>query len=127
MEKILDIVPVPKPRMTRKDKWAERPSVLRYRAFADELRLKLDRDWDFNHCDIEFVIPMPPSWSKKQKALLDGMPHTQTPDIDNLQKALFDAHMAQDCGIHCLHKVRKRWGRTGSIVLNVSECDPLPF
>ncbi len=32
---------VGKPRMTQRDKWKKRPCVLRYRAFADELRLKV--------------------------------------------------------------------------------------
>jgi len=30
--------PVGKPRMTRKDKWAQRPCVLRYREWADRAR-----------------------------------------------------------------------------------------
>jgi len=32
------ITPVPKPRQTRSDKWKQRPCVMRYRAFADEVR-----------------------------------------------------------------------------------------
>lgn len=34
------IVPVPKPRMTQRDKWQKRPAVMRYRAFCDEVRAK---------------------------------------------------------------------------------------
>ncbi|MBC8923069.1 RusA family crossover junction endodeoxyribonuclease, partial [Escherichia coli] len=33
------ITPLGKPRMTRADKWKQRPPVLRYRVFCDEVRL----------------------------------------------------------------------------------------
>lgn len=115
MYKILDITPVPKPRQTRADKWKQRPAVLRYRAFADELRLKLDRDFDFNGCDIEFGIPMPKSWSKKKKYQMDGEAHTQKPDLDNLLKALLDAHMGDDAGVHTLNRLTKVWSDHGYI------------
>ena len=112
---LLDIIPVPKPRQTRADKWKKRPSVLRYRAFADELRLKLPRDFDFNGYAICFFMPMPKSWSKKKKAEMLGTPHIQTPDLDNLLKSLLDAHMGQDCGVHTLVAVWKRWAEVGCI------------
>jgi Holliday junction resolvase RusA-like endonuclease len=112
---ILDITPVPKPRMTRADKWKKRPSVLRYRAFADELRLKLDRDFDFNGCQVEFILPMPKSWNAKKKEQKNGVPHTQTPDLDNLLKALLDAHTNDDSGVHTLSGLSKCWGYTGEI------------
>ena len=112
---LLDITPVPKPRQTRADKWKQRPSVLRYRAFADELRLKLPRDVNLNWSSIHFNLPMPKSWSKKKKAEMDCTPHTQKPDIDNLLKALLDAHYADDSGIHALTMIRKSWSKTGYI------------
>ena len=112
---VLDITPVPKPRMTRADKWQKRPSVLRYRAFADEWRLKVSKDLNLNHVQIEFTLGMPKSWSKKKKAQMDGTPHTQTPDLDNLLKSVCDAHLSDDSGIHTLNKINKVWGYTGSI------------
>ena len=115
MTLILDMNPCAKPRMTQADKWKKRPAVLRYRAFCDELRLRLPRDFDFNYCSIIFVVPMPKSWSKKKKVQMENQPHTQTPDLDNLAKALFDAHMSDDSGIHTLRMVRKIWGHTGQI------------
>ena len=111
----LDITPVPKPRQTRADKWQKRPSVLRYRAFADELRYLLRRDFDFNGCGITFIMPMPKSWSKTRKQHTAGLPHTQTPDLDNLLKALLDAHMGDDSSVHKLSYVEKIWGPDGSI------------
>jgi Holliday junction resolvase RusA-like endonuclease len=112
---ILDINPVPKPRQTRADKWKQRPSVLRYRAFADELRLKLPRDFDFNGKSIVFTLEMPKSWSKKKKAQMDATPHEQTPDLDNLLKALLDAHMSDDSCISLIGRLEKVWGYQGSI------------
>jgi Holliday junction resolvase RusA-like endonuclease len=38
---------------------------------------------------ITFVIPVPPSWSKKKKKLYHGRFHQSKPDIDNLQKAQY--------------------------------------
>ena len=111
----LPITPVPKPRQTRADKWKKRPSVVRYRAFADEVRYLLPRDHDFNGCDIEFIIPMPKSWSKKKRYETNGSPHTQKPDLDNLLKALLDAHTDDDSGIHKLASIEKSWGIEGSI------------
>ena len=37
-----------------------------------------------------FRIKMPKSWSKKKKALMNGEKHIVKPDLDNLEKALFD-------------------------------------
>ena len=39
--KVYDITPMGKSRMTRADKWKKRPEVLRYRAFCDEVRLRV--------------------------------------------------------------------------------------
>ena len=112
----LDITPVPKPRQTRSDKWKKRPSVLRYRAFADELRLRIG-SLDLNGCTVTFGLPMPKSWSKKKKNEMDGQPHTQTPDLDNLLKALGDALYSDDSGIHTLNGLKKVWSRDGYLLI----------
>ncbi len=109
-----DITPVPKPRQTRADKWKQRPPVMRYRAFADEVRLKLPTDIDFSNVAILFILPMPKSWSKKKKGKMGLTVHRQTPDIDNLCKALLDAYHKDDSGIYCL-RAAKIWGYDGSI------------
>ena len=112
------IIPVPKPRQTRSDKWKQRSCVMRYRAFADECRL-----FDINvinGCKIVFEIPMPKSWSKKKKKLMDGKPHTQRPDIDNLLKALMDATLPEDSHIHFLDGVKKIWRNNGCIEITKS-------
>jgi len=57
---------------------------------------------------ITFVIPVPPSWSKKKKKLYHGRFHQSKPDIDNLQKAFLDSLMMEDKQIAHL-EVQKRW------------------
>lgn len=56
------ITPIGKPRMTRADKWKQRPPVMRYRMFCDEARL---HDIRVPECGahITYVLPMPKSWS----------------------------------------------------------------
>ena len=112
---VFAIKPVPKPRMTQRDKWAKRPAVLRYRAFCDEVRaneVKLPEDGSI----VTFVMPMPKSWSKKKKDEMDGAPHQQKPDLDNLVKALGDACYTEDCKIHCI-AARKVWGVEGQLIV----------
>jgi Holliday junction resolvase RusA-like endonuclease len=115
MSILLDITPVPKPRQTRSDKWKKRPSVMRYRAFADEVRLRLPSDFDLNYTGIQFCLPMPKSWNDEKRQEMDGKPHTQVPDLSNLLKALEDAVYADDSTIHTYEKLTKIWGKHGSI------------
>ena len=111
---IYSITPVPKPRQTRSDKWKKRPAVLRYRSFADEIRLRFPQDFDINGSRITFHMPMPKSWSKKKKAEMVGRPHQQRPDIDNLAKSLLDALYGDDSHIWNISLVKK-WAVEGSI------------
>lgn len=106
------IVPVPKPRMTRRDKWAKRPCVLRYRAFKDQVkarRVELPQP-----CRVVFWIAMPRSWSEAEKRAHEGQPHQQTPDLDNLVKALGDAVLTDDRKLWSI-RAEKRWARVGAI------------
>lgn len=115
---IYDITPMGKPRMTQRDRWKKRPVVLRYHAFKDEVRLKKVELPESYH--IIFVLPMPKTWSKKKKEAMKGTAHQQTPDKDNLEKALLDALHTNDAHIWtgCVSKI---WGYEGKII--VSECD----
>ncbi|MFG1172141.1 RusA family crossover junction endodeoxyribonuclease [Erwiniaceae bacterium CAU 1747] len=110
---IYDICPLPKPRMTQRDRWAKRPEVLRYRAYCDEIRL---RRVTLPECcsHVIFILPMPVSWSKKKRAASAGQPHQQKPDADNLLKALMDALYDDDSSVWDV-RVSKIWGETGSI------------
>jgi Holliday junction resolvase RusA-like endonuclease len=113
---IAEIEPNTKPRMTRADKWKKRPCVLQYRAFCDELRLKAGNFKLSGSYKIDFYLSMPKSWSKKKKELMRGKPHQETPDLDNLLKAVNDALLEQDKIIYKI-EATKFWGETGKIII----------
>ncbi len=110
------ITPVAAPRMTRRDKWEKRPCVLQYRAFRDEVRLRGVKL--VPPCKVTFFVPMPPSWSKRRRADFAGKPHMNTPDVDNLLKALLDSVFrdADDAHIWSIWP-EKRWAEQGSITV----------
>ncbi|MDD5533972.1 MAG: RusA family crossover junction endodeoxyribonuclease [Syntrophales bacterium] len=108
-----DLLPVPKPRMTRRDKWKLRSCVVKYRAFCDQARA-LGINLPFSGAHIVFVLPMPASWSKKKRAEYLGRPHQSKPDLDNMIKALADALHKEDSGLWDIHAT-KIWGERGEI------------
>ncbi len=112
---LLKITPIPKPRMTQRDRWAKRPSVLRYYEFCDELRL-LYKGTIPERVRILFVVPMPASWSNKKREAMFLAPHQQRPDIDNLVKAVLDALCEDDSYIHHI-EASKNWGEEGGIII----------
>ena len=109
---VYPITPVPKPRMTQRDRWSKRPSVLRYWAFRDEVR-KQNVALPIPY-HVTFVLPMPKSWTKKKREAMNGAPHRTTPDRDNLEKGLLDAVFKNDAVVHD-GRVTKIWGYTGQI------------
>lgn len=91
--------PIGKPRMTRRDKWAQRPSVVRYREWADEARRQVKAfPLPANPLRLKIVayFEMPKSWSKAKRAELAGQPHRQKPDWDNVAKAVQDIFWTDD-------------------------------
>jgi Holliday junction resolvase RusA-like endonuclease len=109
------IIPVAKPRMTRADKWEKRTCVMKYRDFCDDVR---DSGLTLPPAGyhIVFILPMPRSWRPKKKKSMDGQPHQQTPDKDNLEKALLDALFQNDAHIWD-GRVTKLWGYSGKIIV----------
>lgn len=107
------ITPMGAPRMTRADAWKKRPVVMRYRAFKDEVKL---RGVKFGNGDkVVFVMPMPKSWSRKKKDLMEGTGCMSKPDVDNLLKALLDAIYGDDAHIWKIRGLEKVWGYEGGI------------
>lgn len=119
---IFPLTPVPKPRMTRQDKWLNppRPSVTRYRQFEDNIQALAAANQfklPMQDCYFTFEIPMPPSWSAKRKAKQLGTAHQEKPDLDNLLKAVFDSLQKQDCRIWHIAGAEKRWAEKGSVTI----------
>lgn len=99
--------------MVRSDKWAKRPAVLRYFAFRNELFLKYQKHLPIP-CKLIFTIAMPGGWSKKKKATMNGKPHLNRPDLDNMVKSCGDALLKEDSHIWKF-EASKYWGYEGSI------------
>lgn len=110
------IDPIGKPRMTQRDKWQQRPCVIRYRAFCDKLRQSFaaQRISLPDAFQIQFTIEMPASWSKKKRLEMNGRPHQTKPDLDNMLKAVCDALRKDDSPIHAW-TATKIWGKCGMI------------
>lgn len=110
------IDPIGKPRMTQRDKWKQRPCVMRYRAFCDKLResLAVQRITLPDAFQIRFTIEMPASWSAKKRIEMCGRPHQSRPDLDNMLKAVCDAASKEDSTIHSV-LATKVWGKCGMI------------
>lgn len=110
-----DVVPVPKPRQSRSDRWKQRPAVMRYREFCDQVR---EAGITLYSCGmhITFIIPMPDSWSEKKKLEMDGQPHQQRGDLDNYAKSALDAIYEEDAHVWDM-RLTKLWGREGAIIV----------
>jgi Holliday junction resolvase RusA-like endonuclease len=119
---IFKLTPIGKPRMTQRDKWKRRPVVDAYYAFKDELNRQADKEYFVleDTLTIDFYLPMPVSWSKKKRAQMEGKPHQQKPDIDNLLKSIFDCLTDDDSFIHSI-TARKFWSAEGRIVIHEDE------
>jgi Holliday junction resolvase RusA-like endonuclease len=114
--------PLGKPRMTRRDKWARRACVVRYRDWADKVR------------DIAGAVPPaesvrrlswiatfepPKSWSARKREAAIGMLHRSKPDRDNIDKAILDALYPDGDAAIAAGTVEKRWGAIASLVITI--------
>lgn len=114
---VFHCTPMGKPRMTSRDRWKKRPVVERYHAFKDTLALQMQGfEMRKSGLHLYFLIPMPPSWSKKKRRDYHYFPHQQTPDIDNLVKAFLDAVMAEDKEVWDI-RATKIWADQGGIII----------
>lgn len=124
-----EVAPVARPRMTQRDKWKGRPAVLKYFAYRDFVRLHAGPWRIGGQVWIRFVVPMPPSWSKKKRAEHAGKPHRQRPDLDNYIKGFLDC-WEEDCYVWQV-VATKLWaldGQPGYVEAHnvVSYVDPSP-
>ena len=106
--------PMGAPRQTRRDAWRPSKAVLRYRKFKDELRAVCGKPPVPVRLELEFDVPMPRSWSRRKRQLMQGTPHRSRPDVDNMAKAVMDALWTEDGAVAEL-AARKRWSATGEV------------
>lgn len=113
------INPMGKPRMTQRDKWLKpaRKVIARYWAYKDVLVLQANLEGYIpsDVLSVQFNIPMPKSWSKKKREAMNGQPHRQKPDLDNLLKAFQDCLCKEDSYIWGYSRCAKMWSLEGSI------------
>ena len=107
-----DITPIPAPRLTRGSLWT--PQAKRYAAWKDDVR-RLGIKIPESGAHIIFNMPVPACGKNRV-----GKPHQQTPDIDNMVKALLDAVHDNDAHIYDI-RATKRWAAKGSIVITLKE------
>jgi Holliday junction resolvase RusA-like endonuclease len=104
--------PMGAPRMTRRDKWKQRPCVLAYHAFRDAIK----RDAP-EMPPVESITDL--SWTAcfTSKPVRCGW-HRAKPDRDNIDKAVLDALFTDDSGI-ASGTIQKMWGREDKIVIRI--------
>lgn len=115
---IIHTIPIAKPRMTQRDKWAKRPAVQKYYAYKDELRYNaMSKRFTLgNNIQLQFHIPLPKSYSNKKKEALKREPHQVKPDIDNLIKSVLDSLKEKDQEIHSIF-AQKVWSDNGPMII----------
>lgn len=105
--------PMGAPRMTQRDRFRKRPVVVRYHAFKDGIRAAagpLPPEPEL--VLVAAHVAMPGSWSKNKMTQLNGKPHRQRPDWDNIGKAVCDALFEEDCCVW-LGMTMKHWCYAG--------------
>lgn len=133
---VFPITPDPKPRATQraikllripdskltKENLGMKNRLLRHLEYKNELKSMAD-DIFFampeSGAHITFVLPMPKSWSLKEKRLMRDKPHQSKPDKDNLEKGFLDAVCPKDDSHIWDARVTKLWGGKGCIIVTM--------
>ena len=113
--------------MTRRDQWWQtsknaRPAVIRYYNFKDKIRSEANKQ-GFRIVEVLpfliFHMPMPAYWGKTKRSQMVGKPHKQTPDADNLEKAILDSLCIQDQAVWDFKGKQKIWDEKGFIEIHI--------
>jgi hypothetical protein len=119
--------PIGKPRMTQRDKWAKRPCVMRYRAWADRLRAVAGQFGAGPLPPAEAVVSLswlaqfepPKSWSKKKRAAMIGELHRSNPDASNILKGVEDILYPNGDSALAVGSYRKIWHWKAGIEIRI--------
>lgn len=70
-----------------------------------------------------FEMPMPKSWSKAKKVRMNGTPHIQTPDTDNLLKSVMDGMKECWWDDRQVYQVsgKKLWAYEPQVIITIKE------
>lgn len=117
-EYIIPMRPFPKVRMTQHDLW--KPAAQKY--FKNSAKL---RDLAPSICwyplNIRFIFKMPKSWPNKKKEAMLNQLHIDTPDTDNLIKAVKDSLLEQDSMVGQYGDISKVWGLYDGIAVSLEK------
>ena len=88
---IIPVAPVPKPRITKSDRWKKRKCVTAYWQFKDDVRLHIQSLPEA--FKVIFYIEMPASWSEKKKTKFSTnkktcIKHFDTGLVKNVNKSV---------------------------------------
>ena len=106
-----NITPIPAPRLTQGSLWTAKAK--KYAKWKDDIRM-LGLKIPESPFTVRFGMPIPKKKAEYKKRL--GKPHEQTPDIDNLLKALLDAGLKDDSHVHDVRAI-KFWTEEGVILI----------
>jgi Holliday junction resolvase RusA-like endonuclease len=125
-EIFLPILPDTKPAQTQRDRWRPSKEVQKFRAFRDELAWRLSLAMNGEpflpeRFAIWFGLPMPRSWSAKEKARRWMTPHQVKPDLDKLIAGFFDGLRCPDQHVHTITGAGKFWDATGWILIQIPD------
>lgn len=125
----IECAPMGAVRQSSSDGWKQRPVVMRYRAYKDEIRKQIllkagaEGAEELSKCTmftLSFYLPFPKSYNKKKKMLLEKTGHNEKPDIDNLIKAIFDTICKDDK--HIKHVTASKYWQSRNSVAGVEIC-----
>jgi Holliday junction resolvase RusA-like endonuclease len=119
--------PIGKPRQTRRDVWAKRPCVMRYREWADRARecaaavgMKCPA-WRVESVNVVAYFVTPAS----RPEIPYNSHYRQKPDGDNILKAVCDALWTDDAGLGDL-RVARRWTDSEPCVMIIVTAMAMP-
>lgn len=127
---VFNIEPMGAVRMTKSDQWKldpfhkdpkkrQRKPVTRYFKFKRDIKAQAEQNGfklPENDFHAVFIVPMPHSWSQKKKNQMNGAPHKQKPDLDNMIKAVKDSLCDEDKSVWD-YRLTKYWGVAGKIII----------
>jgi len=115
----IETVPMAKPRMTRRDKWAKREIVKRWNAYKDFIRLAAPPNFRMPIADYWLIFTFKPRARALKYAVESkgSAPHQFAPDKDNLEKGFLDIFLPDNDSMVFDGRVSKLWGEEPNIEL----------